>query len=233
MSRKYYFISDIHLGRKGQAGGAILSFLSSIKEEAKGLFIIGDLFDFWWEYRTVIPKDYFPFFFRLRELKERGIEVYFLPGNHDWTAGSFLERLGVIVRREIATSLNGKMVFLTHGDFLDDSLLTTFSRFAYRFPLTRLLFSLLHPNFGLPLAKNFISISGGPAWVHHLEKRFIDFATEKIRGGFFLVALGHIHTPCLEKVGDGYYLNTGDWLHHFTYGVLEGEEVGLKRWEGV
>ncbi|MEO0116154.1 MAG: UDP-2,3-diacylglucosamine diphosphatase [candidate division WOR-3 bacterium] len=235
MNRKHYFISDVHLGRKGkeEREKKILSFLEFIKRDASSLFILGDLFDFWWEYKTVIPKDNLEFFFRIRELIAQGVKIYYLPGNHDWTAGRFFSGLGVVVAREMEILLFEKPVFLIHGDFLDDSLLTNFSRFAYRFPISHFLFSLLHPNLGIPLARNFIGISGGTAWVKHLEKKFLKFAEEKIREGFFLVGLGHIHTPSLEKIGDGYYLNPGDWLSHFTYGVLDDKEgVKLEKWEG-
>lgn len=232
--RKYYFISDVHLGRKGKENNRrkILSFLDSIKNDAAGLFILGDLFDFWWEYKTVMPKDNLDFFFLIKQLIGEGVKVYYLPGNHDRTAGRFFSNFGVVVAKEITTLLFEKPVFLIHGDFLDDSFLTTISRFAYRSPISRFLFSLLHPNLGIPLAKNFIGISGGPAWVKHLEKRFREFAERKIREGFFLVGLGHIHKPCLEKIGEGYYLNPGDWLFHFTYGVLDEEGVKLKSWAG-
>uniref|UniRef100_A0A7C3Z2C6 UDP-2,3-diacylglucosamine diphosphatase n=1 Tax=candidate division WOR-3 bacterium TaxID=2052148 RepID=A0A7C3Z2C6_UNCW3 len=229
----YYFVSDIHLGRKGNKSNEekIFSFLEFARRNAAGIFLLGDLFDFWWEYKTCIPKENLRFFFWIESLIKEGVKVYCLPGNHDWTLGKFLSRLGAIVSPEMEILLEGKPVFLTHGDFLDDSFLTSLSRFAYRSSIVRFLFSLLHPNLGLPLAKDFISFPGGSAWQAHLERIFKEFAQRKIEEGFFLCCLGHIHSPSLEKMGNGYYLNTGDWLSNFTYGFLKGEEVGLARWE--
>ncbi len=202
-----------------------------MKKDAESLFILGDLFDFWWEYKTVIPKAGIKILFAMKDLIQYGIKVYYLPGNHDFSAKRLFEEIGVIVQEKLQISLNGKPVFLMHGDLLDNSFLTSLSRIAYRSFLSRSLFSLLHPNFAIPLARLCVGISGGSGWVNHLEEKFKKFAEEKIGEGFYLVGLAHIHRPALEKIGNGYYLNTGDWLKNFSYGVLDSEEIRLARWE--
>ncbi len=230
--KRHYFISDIHLGRKreGSAYKRLISFLNFIKRDAESLFILGDLFDFWWEYKTVIPKEDLDFLLLIRDLRREGIKVYYIPGNHDHFTGRFFAGLGLTVEKEVTIFLQGKPVFLMHGEDLDNSFLTLLSRFAYRSFLSRFLFSLLHPNLGIPLAKAVIGLAGGPVWKANLMERFRRFAAKKIADGFFLVCLGHIHEPVLERIGEGYYLNPGDWLKNFTYGIIEGEEVRLARW---
>jgi UDP-2,3-diacylglucosamine hydrolase len=242
MKDKIFFISDAHLGSGSQSQeqeklSRLISFLEEIKSEAAHLYIVGDLFDFWFEYRHLIPKGHTKVLNHLAQLKVAGCGVTYLCGNHDFWLGDFLpQQMGIPVCRDgLEVEHQGRKVFVCHGDGLAKS------DWGYRL-LKRILrnkvniwlYRQLPPDFSIPFAK-FISgasrdyTSGRE--VKYLEE-YRQFAVHKIGQGFDCVILAHTHQPHFEKIGKGIYVNLGDWFENFSYAVLDQGEIRLERFEG-
>jgi len=238
MQKAIYFISDAHLGAEEKEKEKIkeerlVSFLNKIKEDSESLYILGDMFEFWFEYKNVIPKDHFKVLSQLRNLVDSGIRVSYVVGNHDFWLGDFLtERIGIrIFKDPIEVAHQGKKIFIAHGDGLAKwDLGYKILKKILRNRVNIFLYRQIPPDIGYPLAKFVAGKSRAQA--NRREASYLDdykkFAYEKIRQGFDAVILAHTHTPTLENLGDnptnslqgGIYLNIGDWFKHFTYGKL-------------
>lgn len=239
---KTFFFSDVHLG----AGNAdtekikqkkLLSFLDYVAENGERLFILGDLFEFWFEYRTVIPRGYISVFSALERLQERGIDLHYVAGNHDlWVRDFWTEEMSVRVHfKPIEYTISGKRFFLHHGDgvFKKDRTYRLLKR-VFRNRTNIFLYSLLHPDVGIPLAKWAANLSRN----HQKDEPFEDddyreLAAKKFSDGFDYAIFGHLHHPLLEDFGNKFYVNLGDWMGHFTYGVFDGEKFQLLKWDSV
>ena len=237
-----YLISDIHLGLGGREEekakeGRLLGYLRSILSSTECLYIVGDLFDFWFEYATVIPKGFHRTLAALQEFTEKGIPVHYLAGNHDfWMGDYFTTELGIELHREpFETRIQGKRVFFHHGDGLAHNDL------GYRLikPVLRnrwniRLYRWLHPDIGVPLARGSSRTSRGyTANKHYGEgEGMLEFARERIREGVDIVIMGHRHKPSFEKIDGGTYVNLGDWITYQTYGRMIRGKVALKTWKG-
>ena len=160
MTLPAYFISDAHLGVNPPGAvpdreKALVRFVESLKGRASHLVIVGDLFEFWYEYNDYVNRNHFDLFFALRQLVQSGCDVHLLQGNHDFAYGSFFPKsLGVQVHKDVILEIQGKRVFFRHGDGVAKS------DFGYRifrkildFPLNRFLFSQIHPDWGMALAR--------------------------------------------------------------------------------
>ncbi len=236
---KVYFISDIHLGLGDKKSDRekeelLISFLDTIRSDAEKLFIVGDLFDYWFEYRMVIPKGYHRLLTKLSELVDQGVEISYLMGNHDFSHRRFFtDELGVRMFQDaISISLDSKKFFITHGDGLaEKDLGYRILKRVCRNPLNQWLYSLLHPDLGIALAKSSSRKSRG--YTSHRDYGPSDgmraFAELKIKEGFDYVIMGHRHQPTYQNVGNGYYVNLGDWINHFTYAVFDGGHLTLKQ----
>ncbi len=238
---KAYFISDAHLGIETkeveqEKETQLIAFLGKVKKDGKQLFIVGDLFDFWFEYRTVIPKGYHRLLTKLEELTKNGIEISYLAGNHDFYLGKFFEdELGIkVFPKPFSTSIGKKTFYLHHGDGLaNDDLGYTILKKVLRSPINIWLYSWLHPDIGILLAKltsrrsrDYTSQKNYGA-----EDGMVKFAEQKIYEGVDYVIMGHHHKPTVHPLGNGYYVNLGDWITHFTYGVFDGKKFQLKTWK--
>lgn len=240
MSR-VYFMSDAHLGLNDRSTerekeDQLIAFLDSLKDRAEQLFILGDLFDAWIEYRTVIPKGFHRTLTALDNLRRRGIVIHFLAGNHDcWLRDYLTDEIGVIVHHDpFDIILDGKKIYLHHGDGLatNDS--------GYRFMKKILrnrtaiwLFSWIHPDIGLRLARSSSQTSRRYSARKHFgeEDGMLKFAREKIGQGYDYVIMGHRHLPVFTSINVGAYANLGDWIDHRTYAVLEDGVLKLQKWE--
>jgi UDP-2,3-diacylglucosamine hydrolase len=234
-----YFFSDVHLGLGSQEEekhkeNELLGFLRSIRGSASMVVVAGDLFDFWFEYRTVIPKGFHRTLAALQDLTDAGIPVHFLAGNHDFWLGDFFSReIGMVVHPEpFELVIDGKRVFVHHGDGLADNDL------GYRIikPMLRSRFNIrlyrwLHPDLGVPLARGSSrtsrSYTSGKDFGE--ESGMLRFAERRIREGSDYVVMGHRHVPALTPVGGGVYVNLGDWITHKTYGVFRNGTMELLR----
>lgn len=238
---KIYFISDAHLGlgkreEERLKENRLLSFLDFIKNDASQLFILGDLFDAWIEYKTVIPKGFHRILAKLHELKQYGTIIHFLVGNHDcWIRDYFRDEIGMIIyKQEFITDLNGKKIFIHHGDGVANN--DTGYKILKKIVRNRFavwLFSWLHPDIGLKLAH----ASSRTSRQYTVQKHFgeIDgmkrFAKEKIDSGCDIVIMGHRHQPTILAIGNGTYVNLGDWIEHNTYAELDDKQITLKKWK--
>ena len=242
-----YFLSDFHLGTPSYAESLmrekkVVAFLDSIKATAAEILIVGDMFDFWFEYKTTVPKGYVRLLGKLAELTDAGIKIHFFVGNHDmWMSGYFEQELNIPVYFHPKTfEWNGKKFFVGHGDGLgpgDHSY--KFLKSVFRNPISQWLFGAVHPSWGIGLA-NYFSRSSR-AKTGNKDKQFygeegewlIIFCRQTLaKEHFDFFIFGHRHLPIDYKLTDtSRYINLGDWLHYFTYAVFDGNNVELKTWE--
>jgi len=237
-----YFISDVHLGlgdrqAERQKEDRLLAFLQGILPKTGELCILGDLFDFWFEYATVIPKGFHRTLTALQAFTDRGIPVHYIAGNHDFWMGDFFQKeLGVHMYLDpCELTLGGKRVFLHHGDGLAPR--DTGYRMIKPVLRNRLairLYRLLHPDIGVPLARG--SSRTSRAYTSNKdygeEEGMLKFATKKFAEGCDIVVMGHRHRPHIEQIDKGTYVNLGDWISFHTYAVLDGGVVTLETWTG-
>jgi UDP-2,3-diacylglucosamine hydrolase len=237
-----YLASDVHLGNAPPGTvSAFLSWLHHCREHASRVIINGDLFDFWFEYGSVIPRGHTRILGALAALTDAGVPVLFMGGNHDWWGGSFLrDEIGVEFHRApVYLDLHGRRTLLAHGDGLGSGDLGyRLLRLLLRGRLTRFAFRWLHPDMGAWVARR-VSRTGGrtgePLDKQIARARFLEgWARDRLEKEpeLELVALGHTHIPAILEVHPGrFYLNSGDWLVHRSYAVLErGKAPELLKW---
>ncbi len=243
METPLYFISDVHLmlntsPEEESKQKKLFSFLTHISNTGGTLFIVGDFFEFYFEYPHVIPKVYFSVFSKLHTLKESGVDIHFLVGNHDYWVQEFITStlttktyLG-----ETTITINGKTFYLTHGDGL-----LTWDR-GYRALKSVIrnrvfiwLYRWLHPTLGYKIA-DWVS-HRGQHYIHTDEynqkvvKELKVFAETITNEGADFVICGHYHQMVNEPVNGGRLIVLGDWIQYFSYGVFDGKTMELKRWE--
>lgn len=246
--KNIYFASDFHLGVPDAAASLerekrVVRWLDAIEKDAAEIFIVGDIFDFWFEYRHAIPKGFVRLQGKIAQLTDRGIPVHFFTGNHDmWMLDYFPKELGVTVHyAPVERTWNGKSFFIGHGDGLgpgDKGYKFLKKVFAARW--SRWCFARLHPNFGIGLA-NFFSRKSR-AVTGDSDSKFLGednewlylYSKEQLalqHRDFFI--FGHRHLPMdLSLSFDSRYVNLGEWLHYNTYAVFDGKEVTLEKFEG-
>lgn len=235
----YYFISDVHLGIKSdidanEQESVFINFLDEIKKNAKELFIVGDLFDCWIEYKNVVPKGFYRFFNKIDELLKNDVKITYISGNHDFWYGSyFKDEFGIdIIHHPIVREIEGKKFYIHHGDGL------AYKDTGYKIlkailrnKVLQFFYSLLHPDFGIWLAKK----SSASSRKYTKQKNFsprdglLDFAVKKLNEGFDFVLMGHRHFAISHKSGSGTYYNLGDWIKIFSYGEFKNGEFKLKK----
>jgi UDP-2,3-diacylglucosamine hydrolase len=242
--KKIYFLSDFHLGVPDHASSLdrekrIVSFLDQAKKDAAMIFVVGDLFDFWFEYRTVVPKGYVRILGKLAELTDSKIPVHFFVGNHDmWMSGYFEKELNIPVFYESQTyTFNGMKFLVGHGDGLGPGDYGyKFMKKIFRNPLCRFLFGLLPPFFGISLA-NFFSkrsrIMTGAADENFLgedKEWLVIYAKQKLNEEHFdYFVFGHRHLPIDFQLGQSSrYINLGDWIKYNSYAEFDGDTLHLK-----
>ena len=237
---KVYFISDAHLGlgtkdEERAKEDRLVAFLRSIRQDASQLFIVGDLFDAWFEYRTVIPKGFHRTLAALDDLVRHGIAVHYLAGNHDyWMRDFFREELGMRTHHApFDVVVDGKKIFIHHGDGLaakDAGYKILKKILSNRFSIW--LYSWLHPDIGIAIARS----SSRKSRKHTSTKEYgredgmVGFSRKKIEEGFDVVVMGHRHEPICKEFGRGLYLNLGDLIEHNTYAVMDNGQIELKQW---
>jgi UDP-2,3-diacylglucosamine hydrolase len=242
-SKTFLIVSDIHLGAVPAATEkAFRAFLDHAGESASGLLINGDLFDFWFEYRTVVPSQHFRVLAQLAELVESGVPVWFVGGNHDAWGGRFLEeQVGVrIINGPAELQIGGRRALVAHGDgLLKGDRGYKALRWVLRNRATVFAFRQLHPDWGSRIA-SFVSTTEDKAnkdpqvaAAHAALVRAWGVERLQADPALDLVVTGHVHMPAVVEVGEGrYYVNSGDWIHHFTYVSVPatGHAPTLERW---
>lgn len=246
-SKKIYFASDFHLGvpegkPSREREKRIVRWLESIEHDAEEIFLVGDVFDFWFEYKRAIPKGFVRLQGKIADLTDKGIPVHLFTGNHDmWIFDYIPEELGVSLYREpIEREWNGKRFFIGHGDGLgpgDHGY--KFIKKVFSNKLSQWLFARLHPNFGIWLAQSFSKKSrlanadadeifngAENEWLYQYCKEVL----KEKQYDYFI--FGHRHLPLDLKIGEGSrYLNLGEWIHYNSYAVFDGENLELKAFE--
>lgn len=223
-----YFISDQHLGEsknEDEKKYRLTSFLDKIKGNCDALFIVGDLFDFYFEYKTQIRKEYYDVIFKLHELRKAGAEICYITGNHDFWVGDFFNQIGIKVYKEpLDITLQGRRLFIAHGD---DCLYFDPLRIILRNKLSIFLFYLIHPDIAVLIGRLVSRLSKSIERSNTGWKKLLSFARGKFKEGFSDVIFGHIHKPIyLENKGKTFLL-LGDWITHFSYGKLDGGKLSL------
>lgn len=234
-----YLFSDAHLGADDPAGEKgklekLFSFLEMVGRQGNRLYILGDLFDFWFEYKQAIPKQHLTVVFRLAGLVEKGIPIHYITGNHDFWLGDFMEKeVGLVIHRDrYETVEEGKKLLLLHGDGLSPSdwKYRWFVRSILRNRLAIALYRLLPPDWSIPFARKMSSSSRNLTSGREQQflKDYEEFARHKLSEGYDAVIIGHTHQPEFKSWDEGVYLNTGDFYRHFSYGRLENGRLSLE-----
>jgi UDP-2,3-diacylglucosamine hydrolase len=233
-----FFFSDAHLGALRGADSQrqtdqLQQLFERVQAGARTLVIVGDLFDFWFEWKHVIPKHQFTWLARLRQLVENGVEIHYLAGNHDFRLHGFLEQtVGMRVHRDaVCFAIEQQKLFVYHGDGIlkRDSGYRLLKRLL-RHSLAQKIFAWIHPDIGMALARRTSLTSR-----HVIKERptddpeYLAFAQTKLAAGFDAVILGHTHRPVEFRDGAKTYINLGDWIKHFTYAVHDGNTLALIR----
>jgi UDP-2,3-diacylglucosamine hydrolase len=232
-----YFISDAHLGRHiagfDDREKHLLTFLDSIALAASKLFIVGDLFDFWIEYRFAIRPDYFKVLYFLRKLACNGVEIHYLAGNHDFALGPFLEEtIGLHTHLDhFETVLQGKKVHLFHGDgLIKADIGYRVLRKVLRCSLNQRLYKVIHPDIGVPLGSFFSGSSRKltSRWINErILEEYRDRAREYLLKGNDIVIFAHTHIPEIREWEGKIFCNPGEWIEKRTFAKLENGEMSL------
>lgn len=243
--KKVYFLSDFHLGVPDYESSLarekkIVSFLERIRRDAAAIFIVGDMFDFWFEYRYVVPKGYVRLLGKLAEITDSGIPIHFFAGNHDmWMRGYFEKELNIPVYFEQQVfEINGKRFLIAHGDGLGpDDRGYKMMKSVFRNPVCQWLFGLMHPTIGIGLANFFSRKSrkktgtADDVFLGEDKEWLVIFSRQvlaKEHYNYFI--FGHRHYPMDIKLTDNsHYINLGDWMKYFSYAVFDGNTVELKK----
>jgi UDP-2,3-diacylglucosamine hydrolase len=239
--KKTYFISDLHFGLQNKDHEMLkeqrfFSFLDQTVSETDAYYILGDLFDYWFEYKHVVPKGFHRILTHLEDITKRGVDINLIVGNHDyWVGKRFVEETGILVYYEHMTlTLNGKRFFLHHGDGLNDADRGyRFLRSILRNKTNIFLYRLLHPDLGIGLARKSSKTSRIHSLNGHASERssLQTFARRKLTEGFDYVIMGHVHHPEQIHIDNRLYINLGDWINYNTYAVYDGSELQLHTWD--
>jgi len=239
---KLYFASDFHLGtgtfsQYREREARLVRWLDTIKTDAAEVFLMGDVFDFWFEYKTVVPKGYIRFLGKLAELADAGIKLYLFKGNHDmWMFDYFERELGAtIVSNELVIERSGKKFYLHHGDGLGpgDRFYKILKK-IFRSGLCQWLFERIHPNLGVGIANYWSRHSrlasekkedhkpGQQEWL-------VTYSRELLKTNFYdYLIFGHRHLPLDIQLNEKTrYINLGEWVHKNSYAVFDGEKLEL------
>ncbi len=233
-----YIFSDAHLGadsreKESEKTAKITSLFEKVKGDGDRLVILGDLFDFWFEYEHAVPKQHHKVLFMLTDLVERGVVVDYVAGNHDFWMGDFFStQLGLTVHRDsFDLDYDGKLLHLIHGDGLAQAdrgyrLLKRILRNRFNIWLYR----KLPPDWAMPLARK---VSGSSRrFTSRRNQTFAAdyqaYAEKKLAAGYDIVAIGHLHIPIIKSLANGTYVNTGDFIDHFSYARLADARISLQ-----
>lgn len=247
-NKKIFFAADFHLGVPDHASSLererdIIEWLRSIKDEAHSIYLLGDIFDFWFEYKYTVPKGFVRLLGTLAELRDAGIPISFFTGNHDmWMFDYFPKELGIAVyRRPAVLEVPGRKILIGHGDGLGpgDGTYKMLKKF-FDSRICQWLFARIHPNLGMAIAnkwsrksriannkrqEKFEGEAGEFLWVYCSDM-------QKSGHHHDYYVFGHRHLPLTLKVGEAStYINVGEWVHFKTYAVFDGTKVDVKEFK--
>ena len=245
--KKIYFASDFHLGIPHNKESdlrevKVVSWLDHIKNDASEIYLVGDIFDFWFEYKYTVPKGCIRFLGKIAELIDLGVKIHFFTGNHDmWMFDYLKEELHVtIYQKPIIKEINGKTFLIGHGDGLGpgDQKYKLIKRF-FSNRLCQWLFARIHPNLAFSIAHSWSRRSrekemhGELSFLGEEKEWLIIYAKEKLKTNridFFV--FGHRHLPISHQLTENStYINLGDWIRHNTYAIMEDAEIKLEQFQ--
>lgn len=242
--KKIYFASDFHLGvpdyeRSLVREKKIVEWLDVIKSDVEELYLLGDVFDFWFEYKTVVPRGYVRLLGKLAEISDKGIPIHYFTGNHDmWLFDYLSKELNVkIYRAPIEAEYNGKKFYIGHGDGLgpgDHGY--KFIKKIFSSKVSQWLFARLHPNFGIGIAEYFSKksrVATGISDEKFLgeEKEWLVIHSKELleKKHYDYLIFGHRHLPLDIAInGKSRYINLGDWIRYNSFGVFDGNDFRLE-----
>jgi len=246
MTNNIYFASDFHLGSPDFAESRkrenrVVRWLDEIAPDCAELFLMGDVFDFWFEYQTVVPKGFIRLQGKLASMSDAGVKIYFFKGNHDmWVNDYFTKEMGIsIVSDELIIERAGKTFFLHHGDGLGPGdRKYKLLRKIFRNPVCQWLFALVPPRIGLGIANAWSRSSRAASKQEEVfmgeDKEWLaTYAKEQLTRQYYdYFVFGHRHLPLdLDLGGGSRYINTGEWLNFNSYAVFDGKHLSLKYFE--
>jgi len=243
MTTPAYFIADIHLTlndgeQEREKRQYLFQFLDMVQQSGGTLFIVGDFFDFWFEYRHVIPRRYFDVISHLHQLRAAGVDIHFIPGNHDYWTNDFLSSsLGMhVYHAEAEVEIDGRRVHLTHGDgLLAKDTGYRLMRKILRSRTIVFLYRWLHPDLGIALAQSASRLSRKYSQTNDQQQatfaELTRYARDRWADGCDVVVMGHYHLNRLHINPDGKaLLCLGDWISQYTYGKLHQGRLTLESW---
>ncbi len=237
-----YFASDFHLGTDGRLPSIereklIVEWLRSIEDDCEVLFLVGDVFDYWFEYRNTIPKGYTRLFAQFRRMVDHGVEIHFFVGNHDmWVKDYFTVEFGIKVYYEPAVFIfDDQTFYIGHGDGLGPGdLKYKVIKNVLRNPILQWCFGWVHPSIGLPLMRLFSKKSRGGQPEEPItdikEEWLVQFCEDRLKTDnvdYFIFGHRHLPIDCTLTNDKSRYINLGDWLEFCSYGVWNGHELSL------
>lgn len=246
--KKTYFLSDLHLGApyfpdSREAEMRIVAFLESIRHDADAIYLLGDILDYWYEYRYVVPRGFVRFFGKLAELSDQGVKIVWMKGNHDiWIYDYLPNEIGLtVVDGTMVVEINGKKLFLSHGDGLGKLKPSfRFIRNIFRNKICQRLFSGIHPRWTVPFAYEWSRHSRKIGEGNSFPSEFLlDGLRDYCRGyhkehpdiDFFI--FGHVHVLCREEVARGCEMVVlGEWIRAFSYAVIDENGLKIDKWKG-
>ena len=244
-SHKIYLLSDFHLGAPNYDASLerekqVVAFLQSIEDCAAAIFIVGDIFDFWFEYDHVVPKGFVRLLGQIAKLTDKGIPVHVFTGNHDlWMRHYFEEELGCkVYHGPQVFHFNDKACYIVHGDGLGPGDAGyKFIKKIFTNPICKWLFKWVHPDMGVGVANYFSRKSRaktGNADAQFLGEEnewLICYSKEVLQKQHYdYLIFGHRHFPLDLTIGNSHYINLGDWIQNFTYASFDGEKMEIDKW---
>lgn len=241
--KKTYFASDVHLGLPNYEDSLkreklFVEWLDQVKNDAKEIYLLGDIFDFWFEYKRAIPRGFSRFLGKLCEITDSGIPVHFFTGNHDmWVFDYLPKETGVILHKKpLIKEISGNKFYMAHGDgFGPGDVSYKILKKVFASKLSQWLFARFHPNLGIWIANSWSTHSRYSRKTKPFEgedKEWLILYSKKLleKEDFNFMIYGHRHYPSDLKLSETCrYINLGDWLSHFTYAEFDGEEMYLKK----
>ena len=244
--KKIYFASDSHLGAPNFEESLVrekkfVSWLDTVKRDAEAIFLVGDIFDFWFEYKEVVPKGFTRTLGKLAEISDLGVPIHFFAGNHDmWLRNYFEKELNLnVYNTSKVFTINDKKLFVSHGDGLGPGD-KSYKRMKkiFKNPFFNWCFRCLHPDWGMKLGKYFSNKNRIKSSLEDLKfngkenEWLTQYCREKLKNEHYdFFVFGHRHIPLeVELNGNSKYINLGDWITQFTYAVFDGNQISLKKY---
>lgn len=242
-----YFLSDFHLGAPDSTSSRvrelrIVKWLDEVAFDAAEIYILGDVFDFWFEYRHAVPKGYTRLLGKLASLSDQGVKLHYFTGNHDmWVSDYLPSEIGCqVYKSPITREIHGKKFFIGHGDGLgpgDHGY--KFLKKVFANPICQWLFGWIHPDVGIPIANYFSRksrIATGTTDEKYLgddQEWLVQYCKSLLQNEHYdFMVFGHRHLPIDMVIdGKGRYINLGEWIHYNTYAVFDGNDFQLFAFE--